>query len=80
MDMFDSIFVNVPCPKCDYGFDVELLSVRMESLVFCPCCKSSIQLVDSEASVHGAEEDVNSALKGLEEELKKLGGTFKFEL
>jgi len=72
MDLFDGLFVTLNCPNCDYGLDVELLSVRLEAIVFCPCCKSTIQLVDADSSVHGAQEDVASAMKDLDWELNKL--------
>ena len=73
--MIDRLFVNVDCPNCGYGVDVQILSVRLESTVFCPCCKISIQLVDDGASVHGAQEEVDLALKNLQRELKKLDTT-----
>lgn len=80
MDIFDGMFINVPCPKCSYGFDVEYLSARLQATVFCPCCKSSIQLVDGDASVHGVQEGVDSALQELQRELKMLGGTIRIDL
>ena len=31
MDLFDGLFVTQACPNCNYGMDVELLSVRLEA-------------------------------------------------
>ena len=80
MDPFDRLFVTLECPNCDYGMDVQLLSIRLETTTFCPCCKATIQLVDTDASLHGAQEDVESAMKDLESELKKLNQTMRFTM
>ena len=78
--MLDRLFVNVYCPNCGYGMDVQVLSVRLEATIFCPCCKTSIRLVDEGASVHGAQEEMNLALKNLQHELKKLNTTITFKI
>lgn|GEM_PF-3357999 len=80
MDVLSGVFITVPCPKCGYGFDVELSSVRLQRTVFCPCCKSAIKLVDQDASIHGSQKDVNSSLSDLERQLKRLEGVFKIGL
>ena len=78
MNLFDGLFVTLPCPNCSYEMDVELLSVRLEATTFCPCCKVTIRLVDADASVHGAQEEIESALKDLESQLKNLNTTTRF--
>ncbi len=78
MNLFDGQFVTLACPKCNYEMDVELLSVRLEATTFCPCCKMTIRLVDADASVHGAQEEIESALKDFESQLKKLNTTTRF--
>lgn len=80
MALFDDLFVTLGCPNCDYGMDVELLSVRLEERIFCPCCKVTIQLVDAGANVHAAQEDIESAMKDFERDLKKLNKTMKFKI
>lgn len=77
MSFFNGLYVTIPCPRCDYGVDVELQSVRLEESVFCPCCKISIQLVDADASAHGAQERMESALKSFESQLNELDTTFR---
>ena len=66
MGLFDGLFLPLECPNCNYGMDVELLSVRLEATIFCPCCKITIQLVDADASVHGSQKEIESAIKGFE--------------
>ena len=78
MSLFDGLFLTLPCPKCNYEVDVELLSVRLEATTFCPCCKVTIRLIDADASAHGAQEEIKSALKDLENQLKKLNTTIRF--
>ena len=76
MDLYDGLFVNLNCPICGYGMDVELLSALLQEMTFCPCCKVRIQLVDDQASVHGSREDTNLAMKRLERELKTLENNY----
>ena len=65
MDILKGTFVILDCPLCQYGMDVELISVRMEVRVFCPCCKAEIQLLDGNASTYKAQAEVESAIKDL---------------
>lgn len=76
--MFEGVFITVPCPKCNYEMDIELISVRLQETTFCPCCKVSIQLRDSEASLFGSQEEIESAFNDLKQELKKLNMTINF--
>ena len=80
MVLFDGLFVTLTCPNCNYGMDLEILSVRLEATTFCPCCKVTIQLVDSDASVHGAQGEIESAMKDFENQLKKLNRTIRFKI
>ena len=80
VDLFEGAFITLNCPRCGYGMDVELLSVRLQKLVFCPCCKISIQLMDADASAHATHEEVEAAMENIERELKKLETTFRFEI
>ena len=70
MDLYEGLFVNVNCPNCGYGMDVQLLSAYLQEMIFCPCCKVKIQLVDHEASLHGALEDTKLAINRLQREIK----------
>ena len=79
VNLFDGLFVTLACPKCSYEIDVELLSVRLEATTFCPCCKVTVQLVDADASVHGTQEKIESALKDLESQFKELNTTLRFQ-
>ena len=80
MSLIDGLFVVLNCPNCGYGMDVEIRSVELQDTVFCPCCKVAIRLVDANASVHGAQEEIDSAIKDLQSEFKKLNQTFKFKI
>ena len=80
MGFFDGVFITLECPNCNYSMDVELLSVQLEAIVFCPCCKATVQLVDGDASLHGAQEEADSAIKDFTEDLKKLNKTIRIEI
>ncbi len=73
-------FVLINCPKCHYGMDVELNSIRLQRLAFCPCCKSTIQLLDVDASLYGSQADIESDIESLEQEFKKFEKTFQLEI
>ena len=80
MGLFDNVFITLDCPICQYGIDVELLSVRLEEIIYCPCCKATIQLVDEEASMHVSQEGVDSAMADFESALKRLNMTIEIKL
>ena len=80
MNLSKGIFVAMPCPVCGYTMDVELLSVHLEEIVFCPCCKVTIQLVDDGASVHAAQQEIESAIEDLRNTVNKLNQTFKIKM
>lgn len=63
--MFEQTFVDLPCPRCGYPSEVQLLDMRLESRVFCPCCKVAIQLIDDRASMRVAPQQAEDALRRL---------------
>ena len=80
MDLFKGNFITVPCPVCEYAMDVELLSVHLEETVFCPCCKVRIKLVDDNASLYGAQQEIDSAIQDLRNTVNKLNKTFRIRI
>lgn len=80
MDLLKGTFTTVNCPSCLYGMDVELISVLLEQIVFCPCCKSAVQLADADASTYGAQKGIELAVEEFGRELKKLNKTFRFKV
>ena len=61
----------------DPGSYGEVCQARLEETIYCPCCKSTIRLVDETASVEGGKRDIDNAMKELEQSLSKLNRTFK---
>ena len=80
MDSFDGEFLTFSCPGCGYLMDAQLLSFRLQERVFCSCCKETINLVDKDASVHGAQRTTESALKDFGREIEKLEKALRIEL
>ena len=80
MSLFDGAFIAVNCPKCGYATDVELQSIGLQRTVFCSCCKVRIQLVDSDANLHRAQKGIDSAIKDIQREFKKLNRTITIRL
>jgi rubredoxin len=70
----EDLFVAVACPRCGYVRDVELLDVHLQRRIFCPGCKSAIQLVDKDASMHTAREQADEAINNMLKSVRRLGG------
>jgi len=65
-----NIWVDVGCTNCKYEFDIRLIEVKLQSKVFCHNCKSTIQLIDQDASVY-------TGMKKIEDQFNKLLTIFK---
>lgn len=63
--------IDVECPRCGYGFEVEMLDAATGVARWCPCCRIRIQLTEGGGEVHGAMEDIDAAIRDLQ---KMLGG------
>lgn len=61
----DRAFIDSPCPRCGYAIEVQLIDVRLQSRVFCPCCKEAVQLIDAGASNEIAARQLDDALRRL---------------
>lgn len=64
--------MSINCPKCNYSFDIQLKDAKLESTVYCPNCKISIELVDANASAARSIDSIESALNDLNKTLKNL--------
>ena len=67
---FSYLWIDIECPNCAYQDEIQLVDVKSEKVIFCNNCKCSIQLKDSEASVHSGVEDINNALQKLDDIFK----------
>lgn len=70
----DSVFIDLDCSRCGYVQDVQLIDVRLQRLIFCPACKSQIQLVDVDASMHTSAEQIERSMNALLNAFSQLGG------
>lgn len=70
---FNLTFVSIECPICNYKDEIQLVDAKSEKVIFCLNCKENIKLSDSEASVHNGIENMNKALKDLENIFKRFG-------
>ena len=66
-----SFDITIECPKCNYGFYVNLQDVKLESAILCHNCKVEIKLRDSEASVYAVENSLNDLRSQLNNLFKK---------
>ncbi len=66
-------WISIECSNCSYADEIQLIDVKTEKVIFCHNCKTSIKLIDSEASVHSGIESINTALSEIENALKNFG-------
>jgi hypothetical protein len=73
--MFDLnwTWVEIECPNCKYQDEIQLVDAKTERVIFCHNCKSSIELKDSDASVHSGIDSINRAVREFEKALKNFG-------
>lgn len=62
----EKIWIDINCPNCNYGFEVQMIDAKLQCTVICNNCKSSIQLIDQTASVHTSINSINQSFKDLE--------------
>lgn len=72
MDL-DASWINFNCLKCQYSIEVQLIEVQLQSIIFCHNCKTSIQLLDENASTYSGTKQINDTIKSLEKVLKNFG-------
>lgn len=63
--------IAADCPVCAFTFEVELLDAATQVWRWCPCCRVHIRFNEGGGEVHGAMEDIDSAMRELE---RTLGG------
>ncbi len=76
----EQTLVPVPCPRCGYEFDIEMVDVTCQVYPWCPCCRVRIQLSEGRADVSGPLQAIDSAVADLHKSIDKLnqnlGGMF----
>lgn len=70
---FNYIWVDIECPKCKYQDRIQLIDAKTDKSIFCNNCKSIIRLHDKDASTHYGIDNINNALKDLDDLFKNLG-------
>jgi hypothetical protein len=68
--------IDVPCPRCGYVVEVELLDAVCQSYRWCPCCRVRVHFNEGRADVYGPLEDVESAMRELDEQIDELNRAF----
>jgi peptide subunit release factor 1 (eRF1) len=67
----EQIWIEIDCPNCQYGFEVQMIDAKLQNTIICNNCKSNIQLVDQTASVQTSLNSINHSFKELENIFKK---------
>jgi hypothetical protein len=68
----DHVTVEVPCPKCGYGVEIQLLDVRTQVWRWCPCCRARIRIVEPDGTVSGSTKTVDETLQSLADTIKRM--------
>lgn len=72
MKNLNYLWIDIQCPKCNYIDKTQLIDAKTERQIYCHNCKIIIQLKDDNASVHCGIENVNKALKSIENLFKNI--------
>ena len=64
-------WIDIKCPNCSYDFEVQLKEAKLQSHVICNNCKTNINLVDNDSSVHTGLNTIHQSLKDLTNIFKK---------
>ena len=70
----DRVLVEVPCPRCGYAIEIQLLDARTQVWRWCPCCRVRIHLVEPDGSVSVSVDAAEEAMRSLEETVRKAFG------
>ncbi len=60
--------MDVECPNCKMGFEVEIADVICGVIRVCPCCRLNIHLV-ADASLVGSLASIDSAMRDVQRTL-----------
>jgi len=66
-------WIDFNCPNCQYINSVQIIDIKTEKKVFCHNCKSTIQLLDQNASTSTSIKRIETSLKNLQNTLKNFG-------
>ena len=68
----DHVMVEVPCPRCGYGVEIQLLDARTQSWRWCPCCRLRIRMVEPDGSVSASITAAERGMQSLQETLRRM--------
>lgn len=68
----DHALLDVPCPRCAYLVEIQLLDARTQVWRWCPCCRARIRMVEPDGSVSGSIKGVENALRSLDETITRM--------
>jgi sRNA-binding protein len=66
------LMVEVPCPRCGYGVEIQFLDARTQTWRWCPCCRVRIRMVEPDGSVSGSIDAVEDAMQSLAESIRRM--------
>ena len=69
---FENSWIQIECPRCGFAFEITLRDVRLEEICYCHNCKCSVQIVDNYSSAHTGLNQMNDALRSLENTFNNL--------
>ena len=66
---FGDFDIDVDCPECGYPMWVRRFEVVAQVGVLCPCCRTTVQLIDDRGSTRGLDREVEREVQGLLDEI-----------
>ena len=65
--------IGFQCPSCGFSNKATIKQVRINDTLICRGCKRNIRMVDHFDTTKKALRRFNKAIRGLEEQIKKMG-------
>jgi len=69
--MLDNLLLDIACPHCSYLFAVAYMDILLQRTVICHNCKTNVNLIDKDASVHMANKQMENLVTDLNNVFKK---------
>jgi len=64
-------WVEFGCPHCAYPVEVEIADVVAQTYSWCPACRSTIKLVDSDGSLFASLRQVDDEINALMDSIRR---------
>lgn len=66
-------WIDLNCPACGYGMEVQLIDAWAQTSRWCPCCRRLIRLAEPDGSLSSGLAAADRAMERLRRSLERMG-------